>query len=166
MLWLAHEHRLFPLLPILANVLSLTSCFSSPPNLKHDAGDATAAVDGRGRREGKMGTADVVDDTEPCNRDGPTKKGQERHQGSSEADVALRSIMAATQDSFKRQLADMRENLNKVGTCCCVWRVYATSFMGGKSIACVVHRSISHPIRQQKLVSKFKLSGPSHHRLF
>lgn len=61
-----------------------------------------------------MGTADAVDDTEPCSRGGPARKGQERYQGPSEADIALRSIMTATQDSFRRQLADMRENLNKV----------------------------------------------------
>ncbi len=31
-----------------------------------------------------------------------------------EADKALHNILTATQDSFKRQLADMRENLNQV----------------------------------------------------
>lgn len=97
---------------------SCLSCFSSPPNAKHDAGDTTAVVDEQDRCEEKTGMADVVDDTEPCSRGGVTEKMQERCAGTSEADIALHSIMTATQDSFRRQLADMRENLNKVRFCC------------------------------------------------
>lgn len=78
-------------------------------------------VDEGVRREEKTVTAGGVDDAEPCSRESATPQGQERYQGPSEADLALHSIMTATQDSFKRQLADMRENLNKVSLCC-VWR--------------------------------------------
>lgn len=45
--------------------------------------------------------------------------------GASEVNVALHDIMVATQDSFRTQLADMRESLNKV-TLPCVRRVEGT----------------------------------------
>lgn len=99
-------------------------CFRRHPIPIHDAADTTAVEDEQVRREEKTGTADVVDDTEPCNRDGSTAKVQERYEGPSEADIALHSIMTATQDSFRRQLADMRENLNKVSFCCGLCRLH------------------------------------------
>lgn len=86
----------------------------SSPNPNHDAGDTTAVTDEQVHREEEKETADVVDDTARCSRDEAMPKSQERYEGPSEVDIALHSIMAASQDSFRRQLADMRENLNKV----------------------------------------------------
>ena len=90
--------------------------------------NVTTLVDVKVRREEKMGTADVVDEAAvPCCPSEPTRKEQERHQGSSEAEIALHSIMAATQDSFRRQLADMRENLNKVSFCFVLAYIYRST---------------------------------------
>lgn len=52
--------------------------------------------------------------TDPCLRNESRVEAQIGFEGLGEADQALHSILTATQDSFKRQLADMRENLNKV----------------------------------------------------
>eukprot|EP00903_Cladosiphon_okamuranus_P008131 g7831.t1 len=73
-----------------------------------------AFPDEKVRCEEKTGTAGGVNDAEPRNRDDAPPKGQERYQGPSEADLALHSIMTATQDSYRRQLADMRDNLSKI----------------------------------------------------
>lgn len=65
------------------------------------------------RSEDKAGTAEVAEDTNPCVDDGVRNRVQARHEAPSAVDEALHSIMAATQDSFREQLANMRENLNK-----------------------------------------------------
>lgn len=58
--------------------------------------------------------ADGAEDTEPHLRKEARVEAKHGFEGLSEGDKALHSILTATQDSFKRQLADMRENLNKV----------------------------------------------------
>lgn len=95
----------------------LGSRILSPPTLKYDTGDiqsrSVVVVDEQLRSEGKAGTAGVAEDTEPCVEDGVRNREQARREAPSAVDEALHSIMAATQDSFREQLANMRDNLNK-----------------------------------------------------
>lgn len=65
------------------------------------------------RSEDKTGTAGVVNEIDPCLADGARIGVQARHDAPSAVDEALHGIMSATQDSFREQLANMRENLNK-----------------------------------------------------
>ena len=64
-----------------------------------------------------MPTTHGAERTEPLSFDaGGTT--QERRAGPGEFDEDICGLMMATQDSFRRQLADMRDNLNKVSITC------------------------------------------------
>lgn len=62
---------------------------------------------------GAEGTEHGAERTEPLSFDAAGNP-QERRVGPREFDQDIYGIMTATQDSFRRQLADMRDNLNKV----------------------------------------------------
>lgn len=70
-------------------------------------------VDEQLRSEDEKGTVEVAQDTDPCTADGARIGVKAQHEAPSAVDEALHSIMTATQDSFREQLANMRENLNK-----------------------------------------------------
>ncbi|CAM9743420.1 unnamed protein product [Ectocarpus fasciculatus] len=58
--------------------------------------------------------ADVAEGAGPGFRDRVRSQPQEQCERSNGVDVALADIMTATQDSFRNQLAEMRENLNNI----------------------------------------------------
>jgi len=98
-----------------ARRLRSSPCFPQP-QLQCSGGGVTALVDEQEPHfEHEPGLAHTAeDDTDPRLRNETRFEAQIGSEGLGEADKALHSILIATQDSFKRQLADMRENLNKV----------------------------------------------------
>ncbi|CAM9827740.1 unnamed protein product, partial [Ectocarpus sp. 6 AP-2014] len=59
-------------------------------------------------------TADGAEGAGPGFRDRVRGHPQEQYGRSNDVDIALADIMTATQDSFRKQLAEMRENLNNI----------------------------------------------------
>ncbi|CAM9159399.1 unnamed protein product, partial [Scytosiphon promiscuus] len=64
--------------------------------------------------EGEAETAHVAENMQPGIRDAAREQMQGCFGGARDIDVALHGILTATQDSFRTQLADMRESLNKI----------------------------------------------------
>ncbi|CAM9553422.1 unnamed protein product [Ectocarpus sp. 8 AP-2014] len=66
------------------------------------------------RCEEERYTADGAEGVGPGFRDRVRGHPQEQYERSNDVDIALADIMTATQDSFRKQLAEMRENLNNI----------------------------------------------------
>ncbi|CAN0398368.1 unnamed protein product [Ectocarpus sp. 12 AP-2014] len=66
------------------------------------------------RCEEERYTADGAEGAGPGFRDRVRGQPQEQYERSNDVDIALADIMTATQDSFRKQLAEMRENLNNI----------------------------------------------------
>lgn len=78
-----------------------------------------AAADKCARVQEKVERPSVDGNPEPGSGHSTEFQAREGLEEASEVDFALHSIMTATQNSFRKQLADMRENLNKVGERVC-----------------------------------------------
>lgn len=68
------------------------------------------------RCEEERYTADGAEGAGPGFRDRVRGQPQEQYERSNDVDIALADITTATQDSFRKQLAEMRENLNNVSS--------------------------------------------------